>query len=98
MDRRHPLPVRYLAGVPRFLWGRVGRALIRRAIGPGPRPESERFADELRLWDVAGFFYGRHIYTLARFSPVKSRRRNESAHYAALQRKLAELDDVELAG
>lgn len=98
MDRRHPLPVRYLAGVPRFLWGLGGRALLRRVIGPGTRPERERFTDELRMWDVAGFFYGRHIYTLARFSPVKSRRRNESAHYPALQRKLAELDDVELAG
>lgn len=97
MDRRHPLPVPYFAGVPRFLWGRAARALLRRAVGPGTRPERERFADELRMWDVAGYFYGRHIYTLARFSPVKSRRRGEPAQLA-LRQRLAELDDVELAG
>ena len=98
MDRRHPLPVPYFAGVPRFLWGRAARALLRRGTGAAGRPERERFADELRIWDVAGYFYGRHIYTLARFSPIKSRRRGESAHFAAIQRRLAELDDVELAG
>jgi GT2 family glycosyltransferase len=98
MDRRHPLAVPYFAGVPRFLWGLSARALLRRAVGRRTRPERERFTDELRMWDVAGYFYGRHIYTLARFSPVKSRRRAESAHYAAMQRRLAELDHIELAG
>ena len=98
MDRRHPLPVPYFAGVPRFLWGRAARGLLRRAVGSHSRPERETFADELRMWDFAGYFFGRHIYTLARFSPVKSRRRGESAHFAAMQRRLAELDDIELAG
>jgi glycosyltransferase involved in cell wall biosynthesis len=98
MDRRHPLPVPYFAGVPRFLWGRAARALLRRAVRGNGSLDRERFADELRMWDVAGYFYGRHIYTLARFSPIKSRRHGESARYAALQQRLAELDDVELAG
>lgn len=99
MDRRHPLPVPYFAGVPRFLWGRAARALLRRAARRQAPPDRERFEDELRLWDVAGYLYGRHIYTLARFSPIKSRRRAGSAPYAAIQQqRQAELDDVELAG
>lgn len=98
MDRHRPLPVPYLVGVPRFLWGRAAGAILRRAVGPRTRPERERFADELRMWDVAGYFYGKHIYTLARFSPIKSRRRGESAQFAAQQRCLAELDEVEHAG
>ena len=76
MDRRHPLPVAYLIGVPRYLWGRAARAAIRLALGPHRRPPRERFGDELQIWDVAGYFYGRQVYTLARFSPLKSRRLN----------------------
>jgi len=97
MDRRHPLPVTYLAGVPRFLWGRAARALLR-IVSPQSRSARETFGDELRMWDVAGYFYGRHIYTLARFSPAKSRRRTDSTGFAATQRHLTESDHVELAG
>jgi glucosyl-dolichyl phosphate glucuronosyltransferase len=97
MDRRHPLPVAYLAGVPRFLWGRAARALLR-LVSPQSRSARETFGDELRMWDVAGYFYGRHIYTLARFSPVKSRRRADSTGFAATERDLAATDHVELAG
>ena len=74
MDRAHPLPVSYLAGVPRFLYGRAARGALRlaqRAFGPG---RSGRLNDELALWDLAGYAWGRHIYTLARFSPWRSRR------------------------
>jgi glycosyltransferase involved in cell wall biosynthesis len=98
MDRRHPLPVTYLAGVPRFLWGRAARALVRLAVTPQRRPERETFGDELKMWDVAGFFYGRHIYTLARFSPLASRRRGDSAGYAAAHREVADAAKAELAG
>lgn len=97
MDRRHPLPVTYLAGVPRFLWGRAGRAFLRLAATPRVRPARETFGDELRMWDVAGYFYGRHIYTLARFSPVKSRRRGDAATFAAVQRGPSEPSKAELA-
>jgi glycosyltransferase involved in cell wall biosynthesis len=75
MDRRHPLPVPYLAGVPRFLWGRAARGLLRLATESTRRAAPENFADELRMWDLAGFLYGRHVYSLARFSPIQSRRR-----------------------
>lgn len=74
MDRAHPLPVTYLAGVPRFLYGRAAQGLLNltaRALG-STRPK--QLADELSLWDLAGYLWGRHIYTLARYSPAKSRR------------------------
>lgn len=105
MDRAHPLPVPYLAGVPRFLIGRAARSLLR-LLGPQRRrPRRDVFTDELRLWDLAGYFHGRHIYTLARFSPVKSRRASDaSAFHASIQRYLAsdrmaaELEQIEVAG
>jgi glucosyl-dolichyl phosphate glucuronosyltransferase len=75
MDRQHPLPVRYLAGVPRFMWGRAARAVVRLAFCARPRASSDVFGDELRIWDVAGYFYGRQMYPLALLSPLKSRRR-----------------------
>jgi glycosyltransferase involved in cell wall biosynthesis len=98
MDRRHPLPVAYLGGVPRFLWGRAARALVRLAVPSRARPSRETFGDELRMWDVAGYFYGRQVYTLARFSPVKSRRRGDSATFAAAHREDDQAAKAELAG
>lgn len=98
MDRRHPLPVKYLAGIPRFLWGRAARALVRLSVARDKRPEHEAFTDELRMWDVAGYFYGRHVFTLARFLPIPSRRRTSRPEFAALVRRARELDDIELAG
>ena len=75
MDRRHPMRVAYLGGVPRFLYGRAAHGLLNvtaRVLGSN-RPRN--LGDELSLWDLAGYWWGRHIYTLARFSPLKSRRR-----------------------
>ena len=74
MDRRHPLPVPYLAGVPRFLYGRAARGLINLAANKLDRGTPPQLADELSVWDLAGYWWGRHIYTLARFSPLRSRR------------------------
>jgi glucosyl-dolichyl phosphate glucuronosyltransferase len=73
MDRAHPLPVRYLGGVPRFLFGAAARGLSR-VVSRSLDGRSARLSDELKGWDLAGYLWGRHIYTLARFSPVKSRR------------------------
>lgn len=99
MDRRHPLPVRYLAGIPRFIWGSAGRSLLRLAFVNRDRPPREVFADELRMWDLAGYAYGRHIYTLARYSPVKSRRlQSDSSGFAGQQLRAAELARNELVG
>ena len=75
MDQAHPMPVRYLAGVPRFLYGSAARGLARVAKAiVAAAPERSALSDELKAWDLAGYFWGRHIYTLARLSPVKSRR------------------------
>lgn len=98
MDRRHPLPVKYLAGIPRFLWGCAGRSMLRMLARPGRRTADAAFADELHVWDLAGYAYGRHLYALARFSPVKSRRKGDSSAFAALQARAADTDRVELAG
>jgi glycosyltransferase involved in cell wall biosynthesis len=74
MDHARPLPVPYLAGVPRFLYGSAWRGLSKlaaRVVNPSAKAS---LSDELKIWDLAGYFWGRHIYTLARFSPVRSRR------------------------
>ena len=98
MDRRHPLPVTYLGGVPRFLWGRAARAMVRLAAPAGKRPLRETFGDELQIWDVAGYFYGRQVYTLARFLPFKSRRRPGSAVESLRRAQLESPPKAELAG
>jgi glycosyltransferase involved in cell wall biosynthesis len=100
MDRRHPLPVTYFAGVPRFLWGRAARALVRLSLNRFRKSTPEAFTEELRMWDLAGYFYGRHVYTLARYSPIRSRRASGGAAVAAVRQPPDELEgeDVELAG
>jgi glucosyl-dolichyl phosphate glucuronosyltransferase len=75
LDRRHRLPVPYLAGIPRFIHGRAIRGLARLAGAVVRRRVSERsLADELPLWDLAGFAWGKHVYPLARFLPLPDRR------------------------
>jgi hypothetical protein len=70
----HPQTVPHLAGVPRFILGaatrgalNLGRDIARR------RARTERFRDELRIWDALGFLYGRHVY--GRRAPHPSKRR-----------------------
>jgi glucosyl-dolichyl phosphate glucuronosyltransferase len=75
MDRTHRLDVPYLVGIPRFIHGRAVRGLAHFLAGRLRGESWERsFRHELPLWDLAGYFWGRHIYTLARFSPIRSRR------------------------
>ncbi len=64
MDRERRSPVRYLAGVPRWLYGQAARGLLRAArktVARGKDP-AQIFSDELAVWDFAGFFYGKHFY------------------------------------
>jgi glucosyl-dolichyl phosphate glucuronosyltransferase len=78
MDRRHPLDVPYLGGIPRFIHGRAARGLARLVSARARRDPWERsFRHELPLWDLAGYAWGRHVYPLARFSPLKSRRKRQ---------------------
>ena len=65
MDRVHPMPVRYLAGVPRFMFGRAARGLTRlvRCVTEGESRQMS-LGDELPLWDLAGYFYGKHFCSI----------------------------------
>ncbi|HXG65871.1 MAG TPA: glycosyltransferase [Blastocatellia bacterium] len=64
LDRKQPSPVAYLAGVPRWLYGRAARGLLRIARTSWGRDKdaARNFSDELAFWDLAGFFYGKHFY------------------------------------
>ena len=58
LDRIRPKPVAYVWGVPRYFYGRALRGMLRLA----NLRQSERFSHELPLWELAGFFYGKHFY------------------------------------
>lgn len=64
IDRARPEPVAYLAGVPRYLYGRAARGLLASLKGRlgGGRSPARLFSQELPAWDLAGFFYGKHFY------------------------------------
>jgi len=64
LDRRQPRDATYLLGVPRYLFGRAVRGSWRilATIASFKSRPAENFADELRIWDLAGFFYGKHFY------------------------------------
>ena len=64
LDRQHSQAVPYFLGVPRWLYGKATRGLVGRTkalLRSGQRPD-QVFSDELAVWDLAGFFYGRHFY------------------------------------
>jgi glycosyltransferase involved in cell wall biosynthesis len=61
LDRERPKPIAYILGVPRYLYGRALRATLQLANIRYKEP-SLRFSKELSLWELAGFFYGKHFY------------------------------------
>jgi glucosyl-dolichyl phosphate glucuronosyltransferase len=63
-DREHRAPVTYLLGVPRHLYGSAARGLLKAArfARRGTVDPAQRFSGELAMWDLAGFFYGKHFY------------------------------------
>jgi hypothetical protein len=64
IDRQRPAQVKYLAGVPRWLYGKAARSVFemgRGALRAGRDP-SHLFTHELSVWDLAGFFYGKHFH------------------------------------
>ena len=89
LDRRQPREATYLLGIPRYLFGRAIRALWRilKGIVSFKSKPAENFTDELQMWDLVGFFYGKHLYGATyswsdrywdrgcRFSPKNSRHR-----------------------
>ncbi len=72
LDRSSQQPVPYALGVPRYM---LGRAL--RGLGSLPRRsfssknKGPLFAEELAIWDLAGFFYGRHLIDIDRLYTAK---------------------------
>jgi glycosyltransferase involved in cell wall biosynthesis len=63
LDRRQPAPVPYLLGVPRYMVGTAVRGAIDTARRLFEYREPARaFTNELAWWDLAGFFYGKHVY------------------------------------
>lgn len=62
-DRRKPSPVVYMMGVPRWLYGKAARAVSGSAREVLRRGDPARvFAGELTVWELCGFFYGKHFY------------------------------------
>ena len=61
LDRIRPRPTPYVLGVPRYFYGRALRGMLRLANVMNREPAS-RFSNELSLWELAGFFYGKHFY------------------------------------
>ena len=61
LDRIRPQSTPYVLGVPRYFYGRALRGMFRLVSiwKPGP---ADRFSKELALWELAGFFYGKHFY------------------------------------
>jgi glycosyltransferase involved in cell wall biosynthesis len=61
MDRIRPQPTPYVWGVPRYFYGRAFRGMLQLANVLNREPGS-RFSNELPLWELVGFFYGKHFY------------------------------------
>ncbi|MDT5159239.1 MAG: hypothetical protein QOH51_3596 [Acidobacteriota bacterium] len=67
IDRQRPAPVKYLAGVPRWFYGKAARSVLgmgRDTLSRDKDPE-QFFTRELSVWALAGFFYGKHFYKLS---------------------------------
>lgn len=63
LDRTQPQAVPYLCGVPRYLFGGAGRGIVNWTTAPLRRlAASQTFSHELAIWDLLGFFYGKHFY------------------------------------
>jgi glycosyltransferase involved in cell wall biosynthesis len=56
--------IKVLAGVPRYLYGEALRGLVKRGaeLLRFTKDADQGFAGELAAWDLAGYFYGKHLY------------------------------------
>lgn len=64
IDREYPARVPYVAGIPRYMFGKAARdgARALQSTITGRLPADDRFAGELNIWDLVGFIYGKHFY------------------------------------
>lgn len=74
IDNEYPAPVPYLAGVPRYLFGKAARGVARSLQSTITRQSSpdEGFAGELNIWDLVGFIYGKHFYSATHRRPPET--------------------------
>jgi glycosyltransferase involved in cell wall biosynthesis len=61
LDGIRPQATPHVLGVPRYFYGRALRGMLRWARVWNGQPAS-RFSNELPMWELAGFFYGKHFY------------------------------------
>jgi hypothetical protein len=64
LDRSHPQPTPYLLGIPRHLFGSAARGSVR-LLKPWASRKTDpagMFADQLKIVDLVGFFFGKHFY------------------------------------
>ena len=62
LDRLRPQGATvYVLGVPRYFYGRALRGMFQ-LVNIWKREPASRFSNELSLWELAGFFYGKHFY------------------------------------
>jgi glucosyl-dolichyl phosphate glucuronosyltransferase len=73
MDRHRPEPVKYFAGIPRYVIGRAARGVTRlsaHVLGLRREPDDRvRFENELACWDLVGLVWGRHFSRKTDASP-----------------------------
>lgn len=66
MDRERRAPVAYFAGIPRYVIGRAARGVVPWVAGGfgigSAGDQAVRFEHELAWWDLAGFFWGKHLH------------------------------------
>ncbi|HVG21176.1 MAG TPA: hypothetical protein VNI02_19165 [Blastocatellia bacterium] len=68
LERERRSAVASIVGVPRWLYGQAARGLLRKMKEPilKDKNPARSFSGELAVWDLAGFFYGKHFYKPAR--------------------------------
>jgi glycosyltransferase involved in cell wall biosynthesis len=85
LDRRRPAPVKYVLGVPRYLFGVAVRGtmhLLRTPFTTAREPDLA-LKSELAWWDLAGFVYGKHLYRGSDDSPPADSSRGADARVDA---------------
>jgi glycosyltransferase involved in cell wall biosynthesis len=62
LDVRQPAQVQYLFSVPRYMIGSAVRGSLDAIRAMAARAWERIFARELAWWELAGFFYGKHVH------------------------------------
>jgi hypothetical protein len=88
IDRDRRMPVAYLFGVPRYLYGQAARGIFEATAGILGRAKApgSAFDGELVARDVLGYFYGKHLYgRMSALAPLKARREDQRSRRVSLR-------------